>query len=608
MKNIIVYISFIIGFLLAGCEYDNDKVYYTEEERPEDITIDVNLDGLSNGQVIYIYAPTKLHYFYDLKSKKQLKHEIKLGNKIIEPDSDGVINIDPTWYADNEVLDLNINIELATGSNSIAEKLGYEKYVGNYNYKIKILKNASFILDFKEEVTVDRHLKISWTTPNLEQVEVESYEVFYSDEVGGEIKLTTITNPSQTFFIDDSYTSGYRRYLVRPYFKDNRMLWQFNYHTIQEDYPAYSMQSEPEGLDKIKIKWAKNKYRCRYVLEYLDGTIIDCGENTEMEIQGKYSFPMNKDVNLHTVPINYGGDVLRTPYSRQYISSKKIALESTPGDMDYNLNDFRLYTYEFGKLSSIDLKTMNVLRSKPAITYWDWYNKCLSYSDNLNKLAFAGREYFTIYDKNMDSISSVKVKNGFDLNPNYSIFSLTNDNRIITYTSNLIEHSLKVYNVNSNNLMYSEQLGGEQLFLSKNGDLVCIMQSFAVGYKVGDFELERVSKTPIDFFKYKNATFSQVQNEIIYIMDADNFYKLNILTGEKTSPIQGQFITEDPFTGNVVYTKSDGILTISNFELDDVLFSLPAETLIPPMLYNNILISAIGNSFYYLDLNSYLKK
>lgn len=608
MKNILVYICLIIGLCFVGCEYDNDKVYYTEGERPEDITIDVNLDGLSNGQVIYIYAPTKLHYFYDFKSKKQLKQEIKLGDKIIEPDSDGVINIDPTSYSDNEVLDLSINIELATGSNSIAEKLGYEKYVGNYNYKIKILKNASFILDFKEEVTADKHLKISWTIPNLEQVEVESYEIFYSDEVGGEIKLTTITNPSQTFFIDDSYTSGYRKYLVRPYFKDNRMLWQFNYHTIQEDYPARSMQSEPVGIDKIKIKWAKNKFRCRYVLEYLDGTIIDCGENTEMEIKGRYSFPMNKDVKLHTVSIDYKQDVTRTPYSWQEISSKRIALESTPGDMDYNLNDLRLYAYEFGKLSSIDLKTMSVLRSKPAITYWDWFNKCLSYSDNLNKLAFAGREYFTIYNKNIDSISSVKVKKGLDINPNYSIFSLTNHNRIITYVSNIIEYSLKIYDVNSNKLMYSEQLQGQPLFLSKDGDLVCIMEGFAVGYKVGDFELERIRKTPIDFVKYKKATFSQVQNEIIYIIEADNFYKLNILTGEKTSPIQGQFITEDPFTGNVAYTKSDGILTISDFELDDVLFSLPAETLIPPMLYNNILISATGNSFYYLDLNSYLKK
>lgn len=608
MKNIIVYISFIIGFLLAGCEYDNDKVYYTEEERPEDITIDVNLDGLSNGQVIYIYAPTKLHYFYDLKSKKQLKHEIKLGDKIIEPDSDGIINIDPTWYSDNEVLDLSINIELATGSNSIAEKLGYEKYVGNYNYKIKILKNASFILDFKEEVTVDRHLKISWTIPNLEQVEVESYEVFYSDEVGGEIKLATITNPSQTFFVDDSYTSGYRRYLVRPYFKDNRMLWQFNYHTIQEDYPAYSMQSEPEGLDKIKIKWAKNKYRCRYVLEYLDGTIIDCGENTEMEIKGRYSFPMNMDVKLHTVPIDYKEDINRTPYSWQEISSKKIKLTQYSGEMDYNLKDFRLYAYEYGKISSIDLKTMSVFKTKPSNVYWDFYQKCLSYSDNLNKLAFAGKEYFTIYDKNLDSISSVKVKKGLDSNPNYSIFNLTNNNRIITYVSNLIECTLNVYDVASNKPMYSEQLHKQPLFLSKDGDLVCIMEGFAVGYKVGDFELERIRKTPIDFVKYKKATFSQVQNEIIYIIEADNFYKLNILTGEETSPIQGQFITEDPFTGNVVHSKSDGILTISNFELDDVLFSLPAETLIPPILYNNILISAIGNSFYYLDLNSYLKK
>ena len=608
MKNILVYISLIIGLLFVGCEYDNDKVYYTEGERPEDITIDVNLDGLSNGQVIYIYAPTKLHYFYDLKSKKQLKHEIKLGDKIIEPDSDGVINIDPTWYSDNEVLDLNINIELATGSNSIAEKLGYEKYVGNYNYKIKILKNASFILDFKEEVTVDGHLKISWTIPKLEQVEVESYEIFYSDEVGGEIKLTTITNPSQTFFIDDSYTSGYRRYLVRHYFKNNRMLWQFNYHTIQEDYPAYSMLSEPEGLDKIKIKWAKNKYRCRYVLEYFDGTIVDCGEKTEIEIKGKYSFPMNMDVKLHTVPIDYKEDIKRTPYSWQEISSKKIKLTQYSGEMDYNLKDFRLYAYEFGQISSIDLKTMSIFKTKPSNVYWDFYQKCLSYSDNLNKLAFAGKEYFTIYDKNLDSISSVKIKKGLDSNPNYSIFRLTNDNRIITYESDINEHRLNVYNVDSNKLMYSEKLGGEQVFLSKNGDLLCIMQVFAVGYKIGAVEIERLSKIPINFSKYKDSFFSQIDNEILYIIEADNFYKLNLLTGEKSVPVQGKFITEDPFTGNVAYAKSEDILTISNFELDNVLFSLPAETLIPPMLYNNILISAIGNSFYYLDLNSYLKK
>ncbi|SHE72744.1 hypothetical protein [Dysgonomonas macrotermitis] len=608
MRNIFVLTSFVILFLLGGCEYNNEESYHNDVQKPEDITIDINLDGISNGQTIYIYAPTKLHYLYDFKSKNILEHEIKLGNEIIQPDSDGIIEINPERYSDNEEIQLTIKVELATGSNSIAEKLGYEKYVGDYNYKIKISKNASFTLDFKDEITDERYLKVFWALPPLEQVEVDYYDVFYRDENGTEKKVTTITDPTQTFFIDESYTSGYRRYLVMPYFKNDRMVWQYNYYTKQDDYPSYNIVSEPIGLNKIKVTWGDNKYRCRYALEYLDGTIIDCGEKTEIEIEHNYSFPVHLDVKLHTIPLDFTGSIERTPYSMQNITSKKIGNIRYPMDFDFNLKDSQLYVYDEGKLLSVDLKEMQILRSRSVLTLWDWGKKNLAYSNYLEKLVFAEHEKFMILNKGLDSISTVhaKLTQGTQVTV-YSILCLSKDNRVVTCESGNSGKTLKIYDISTNKFMYSEQLGYGPAFLSKDGDILCSMAGLAIGYKVGQTELQVISKTKVDLSKYKDSFFSQFQNEILYMIEDDNFYKLNIVTGERIGPINGKFITEDPFTGNIVLERENEMVTIMNFQLDRTLLTLPAITNIQPRLYDNILLNAFSGALYYLDLKPYIK-
>jgi hypothetical protein len=52
-KYNILLILFAFAFLYS-CEYNQDNVYYEDLTPPEEITIDINPDELTNGETLYI--------------------------------------------------------------------------------------------------------------------------------------------------------------------------------------------------------------------------------------------------------------------------------------------------------------------------------------------------------------------------------------------------------------------------------------------------------------------------------------------------------------------------------------------------------------------------
>lgn len=611
------YNSFFILFLFAtvflfSCEYDKDEVYQKDLTSPEEITIDINLNGLANGETVYIYRKTKISYNADLKGKTFLKYEVKLGDKDLYLPEDGILYFDPWDYRGVDELNLTIHVELKTGTNSIAEHLGLEKYIGSFKYKIKFIHNADLSLKFENTITQDRNLRVSWKPLDLQQLQVSKYEVYKYNGWTEEL-LATITDTASPFFIDKSQVLGKQDYLILTYFENDRIERLWDYYTVQIEYPSERLESEPIGLNKMKVWWDKHLYDCYYALELDDGTIIDCKDKTEVEINHTYNFPIYKEIKLHIYPISYAGNLSSTAYSTQLLQSARVKDVYLLGEIAYDIKHKELYIKDQYKLFALDLSTMTAIPNRYAdIGYdWDWPRQYIYYSEYHEKLFYITRDYkINIYDRNLKLQSYINW--GETALNNLSVLHARDDGKLIFGYTDPSGHWTNVYNLTNNRLMYRE--GPDNLLnyakktMSKDGTYLCAsednyIQIFSFN-NVEMFNVNSISTYPINF---ENCIFSKVDDEELYVVEKEQFYRMNVLTKSKTSYIIGQFIAEDPFTGNIAYIKGENTLTVLNSEMNKEIYSISVSRIRNLGLFNNILTTGKDGPLYYLDLNPYIK-
>lgn len=611
-KYNILLILFASAFLYS-CEYDKDNVYYNELTPPEETTIDINLDGLANGETLYIYRKTKVSYNANLKEKNYLKYEIKLGDKDLYLPEDGILYFDPWDYRGVEELNLTINVELKTGTNSIAEHLGLEKYIGSFKYKIKFIHNADLSLKFENTITQDKNLKVSWTPHDVKQLKVSKYEIYKYNQLEEEL-IATITNPVAPFFIDKLHVLGKQDYLILTYFEDDKIEKLWDYHTVQIEYPSGGLDSEPIEFNKMKVWWDKHIYDCNYALELEDGTIIDCKDKTEVEIDHTYSFPISKEIKLHIYPVNYTENLSSTPYSTQSLQSDRVKDIYISGEMVYDTKHKELYIKDLYKLLALDLSTMDVIPNRVIdIGYdWDWWSLFMYYSELHEKLFYITNDYkINIYDRNLKLQSFINWSE--TALGNFTVLHARDDGKLIFGYANYSGYWTNVYNlINNNKLMYHEGPDNSrnyaQRLMSKDGTYLCVSEdNYIQIFSFNNIEMYNVSSISTYPINFEKCIFSKVDDDELYIIENGKFYRMNVLTKAKTPYIDGGFMTEDPFTGNIAYIKDNNILVILNSEMNKEIYSMPVSRTWDLRLFNNMLTTDKSGTLYYLDLSPYIK-
>ncbi|MFT4223330.1 hypothetical protein [Dysgonomonas sp.] len=605
------YNTFLILFTIVfflGCEYDKDDIYQMDITPLEEISIDINLDGLENGETLYIYRKTKISYHANLKGKTFLKYEIKLGDKDLYLPENEILYFDPWDYRGVDELSLTIHVELKTGTNSIAEHLGLEKYIGSFKYKIKFIHNADLSLKFENTITQDQTLRVSWKPIDLQQLQVSKYEVYKYNGWTEEL-LATITDTASPFFIDKSHVLGKQDYLILTYFENDKIEKLWDYHTVQIEYPSEGLDSEPIGLNKMKVWWDKHIYDCYYALELEDGTIIDCKDKTEVEINHTYNFPISREIKLHIYPVSYTGNLSSTAYSTQLLQSARVKDVYLLGEMTYDIKHKELYIKDQYKLFALDLSTMTATPNRYAdIGYdWDWSRQYMYYSEYHEKLFYITRDYkINIYDRNLKVQSYINW--GETTLNNLSVLHVRDDGKLIFGYTDPNGHWTNVYNLTNNRLMYRE--GPDNLLnyakrtMSKDGTYLCVSDDI---YSFNNVEMYKVNNLSLYPVYYEDCTFSKVDDEELYIMEKGQFYRMNVLTKSKTPYIEGQFIAEDPFTGNIAYIKGENTLIVLNSEMNKEIYSISVSRTWNLGLFNNILTTGKDGPLYYLDLKPYIK-
>lgn len=642
MKNISIVSILLLSIfsIFIGCEYDKDDVYFVDVPKPEEKGITFNLVNLPSGATIYIYQKTNLIYDLNLPDGNILKQKFTLGGKEFLSVG-GYIVLDAKDYDKRTVEKLTLDVEVASGSESIAGKLGLENYVGTFEYEIVFIPDAKLNLqNITHHKNKDDYFELTWSKPELEQYTVEKYRItYYHDRTE---YVEEITNPDQTVFIDTRAVFGYLHYRIETFFKESyRETWVDNYTTSIE-FPKYSVKFEYTGINSGKISWPKNEYKSKYAFARgYYGDIIYEGTNNYFEIDdladfstkhGVGVFPLSYSgewVELYVLPVSTNTVNRNMPihydelHSQSLITRDKtyenyIVFTDTSKDILFIKNNDEIWSYNSKTLEMINNKEM--LNTIP--TSWNIHAFC---SEKTSKIFIANYDWIDLISYDLKSHEKIQFESTEALNYQYAYLG-TNDivfvcpKIIVVADESDIKSMLYAYDLNSRNLISSLSLENkwDNIVVSRDGEYICVYNNVrALVYKFSDnvFSLLYTEEFPsygLGSYDSKSICFNErISNQLIVTISPgmynNEMYAINVENGTKSQKKRYSYRCSDPYTGNIV--GGYGISTIFDTTLNNERLSLKNSN--TDYLINNLFLkSGWGDqkNLYYLDITNYLKK
>ncbi|OJX58777.1 hypothetical protein [Dysgonomonas sp. 37-18] len=633
MKNInIISILLLIFSVFTGCEYDKNDIYIVDIQKPVEKRITFNLADLPSGTTIYIYQKTNLMYDLNLPEGDILKRKLTLGGRELLS-TDGYIVLDPKDYNSRTVEKLTLDVEVNSGSESIAGKLGLENYIGIFEYEIVFIPDAVLGLqNIAHHKNKDDYFELTWSKPQLEQYTVEKYRItYYHDRTE---YIEEILNPDQTVFVDTRAVFGYLHYRIETFFKESyRQPWVDNYTTSIE-FPKYSVKFEYTGINSGRISWPKNEYKSKYAFARgYYGDIIYEGTNNYFEIEDLadfstkhgvgifpisyagewveiYVLPMSANTVNRNMPIHYDELHSQSLITRSSDYENYIAFIDTTKDILFIKNQDELWSYNSNTLEVID----NRYLPNTMTTNWNVHGFC---SEKSSTIFIPNYDCIDLISYDLKNHEKIQFESTEALNYQYAYLG-TND---IVFIYSKESPKLYAYDLNSRKLISSLSLDNMwgNVVVSRDGKYVCLYNDIrALVYKFSDnvFSLLYTEEFPsygLGSYDSKSICFNEkISNQLIVTYSpgtySNEMYTVDIENNSKSEKKRYSYRCSDPYTGNIVATYG-ATCTVFDTTLTKERLSLKnSET---DYLINNLFLkSGWGNqkNLYYLDITNYLKK
>lgn len=633
MKNInIISILLLIFSVFTGCEYDKNDIYIVDIQKPVEKRITFNLADLPSGTTIYIYQKTNLMYDLNLPQGDILKRKLTLGGRELLS-TDGYIVLDPKDYNSRTVEKLTLDVEVNSGSESIAGKLGLENYIGTFEYEIVFIPDAVLGLqNIAHHKNKDDYFELTWSKPQLEQYTVEKYRItYYHDRTE---YIEEILNPDQTVFVDTRAVFGYLHYRIETFFKESyRQPWVDNYTTSIE-FPKYSVKFEYTGINSGRISWPKNEYKSKYAFARgYYGDIIYEGTNNYFEIEDLadfstkhgvgifpisyagewvelYVLPMSANTVNRNMPIHYDELHSQSLITRSSDYENYIAFIDTTKDILFIKNQDELWSYNSNTLEAID----NRYLPNTMTTNWNVHGFC---SEKSSTIFIPNYDCIDLISYDLKNHEKIQFESTEALNYQYAYLG-TND---IVFIYSKESPKLYAYDLNSRKLISSLSLDNMwgNVVVSRDGKYVCLYNDIrALVYKFSDnvFSLLYTEEFPsygLGSYDSKSICFNEkISNQLIVTYSpgtySNEMYTVDIENNSKSEKKRYSYRCSDPYTGNIVATYG-ATCTVFDTTLTKERLSLKnSET---DYLINNLFLkSGWGNqkNLYYLDITNYLKK
>lgn len=616
---------FIIGF--TACEFDSDKEFYKEIEKPEEIMVGIDLAGVRPGEPIYIYEDTRLFYTLNISGKKLLKLEATLNGQYLHMMSYPYIVVPKASLSANGENILKLKIQLKTDSGSIADILNAEVYEGEFTFRLLPVDNE-FDLAIRNAQTEEKYLRVEWDKPSFEQLEIAGYEIAYTDTRGK--KQTKLLDASATSFVDKDYVYGYRSYSITMKFVEEKISKKTYIHNISyTPITSDDITMEFKDLESTKISWNPNKYRCNYYILYNrnDKVVASALFDEPEVILPAPAFPEESgfytvvivpdDMGISEISYNSGG----VEKFYQYKAPK------SPLDMavqTYDIPNNLLYgrtgnAVKIGNAS--DLKTLRSYDSP----YFDNLTS-VSVSPKSNKLlVFIGYNgsvtdnIIYLYDDKNNLGSTPKIVRIPPKDSRYGTVLLINDNRIFIGLSHDSENNRSFHSLIDANTGDIIDILETQMFHFTNVSYDCerlafydrVQQQLHI-YSIHDSGFEQTHTINIaDQIKedliYSTFNPKDADQIVIHSFSGKKFFVVDI-PFQKIKQIEGEFETIDPFTGRIYsYDKDYNTNSLMNIyqrgNYDAPVFQFKAQKYGSYIAYNDFVFSYQS----YVQISKYIK-
>ena len=620
-------LAFLFIILFASCEFDSDKEFYKEIEKPGEIMIGIDLAGVRPGEPIYIYDNTKLYYTLNTSGKELLNLEVTLNGKYLTMLSESTVVVLKESLARNGENILKLKIQLKTNSGSLADILGAEVYEGEFSFNLQPVDN-DFDLTIRNTQTDDKYYKIEWDKPSFDQLEIAGYEIAFTDTRGK--KQTIPLDASATSFVDKDYVYGYRAYSITMKFleekiSDKTYIHNMSYTPITSD----DVTVEFKDLESTKISWKPNKYRCKYYILYNrnDQAIASAlFDKPEVNLPAP-AFP--EESGFYTVVIVPDDmDISEVSYSSGGVEKfYEYKAPESPLDLavqTYDIPNKLLYGIHGATVRIGNASDLKILKSYDSPYFENLTSVSISPKSN-KLLVFIGYNYdiadnaIYLYDNKDDLDAAPQLVKIPEKNSRYSQVLLINDNRIFIGNSHDSPDSRTYHS----------------LIDANTGDIIETLEADVYHFIDVSHDRERLAfydknQQQLHIYSIKDSGFEHthaidithpISEDLIYSIfnpkDSDQliitsfsgnkFFIVDIAT-QKIKRVEGEFVTIDPFTERIYsYDKDYNSNSLMNIyekgNYDAPVFQFKVQDYRGFMAYNDFVFSY----YSYIHISKYIK-
>lgn len=575
-RNLLRYLVLLFIITLVSCEFDSDKEFYREIEKPGQIMIGIDLAGVRPGEPIYIYEDTKLFFTLNTAGKELLDLEATLNGEYLHMMSYPYIVIFKSLLASNGENILQLKIRLKTNSGSLADILNVEAYEGEFTFNLQPVDN-DFDLTVRNRQTDDKYLRLEWDKPSFEQLEIAGYEITFTDSRGK--TQTKQLDASATSFVDKDYVHGYRAYNITMKFLEEKISNKSYTHNVSyTPMTNDDVKVEFKDLESTKISWPSNKYRCKYYILHNrnDRAIASALFDQPEVILPAATFP--EESGFYTV-VTVPDDMDASEVSYSSGGVEKFYAYMAPKDslemavQAYDIPNKLLYGIQGAKVRIGDASDLKILKSYDS-PYFENLTS-VSNSPKSNKLlVFNGYNYdvtdniIYLYDDKNNLNGIPRVVKTPKKDSRYGNVLLINDNTIFIQLSHESEndrsyHSLidantgniiEVLETNMNDIVDVSHDRERLVFYDRKQHQLQI-------YAMKDNGLEDTYtinitdqiKEEVDYCSFNPNNSDQL---IIRSSLGNKFFIFDIEPG-RIRQIEGGFVTIDPFTERIYAYDKD---------------------------------------------------
>lgn len=573
MKQYLTFVTYTILasliFNLTSCEYESDSFHYEgiiPQTPPE---IGINLADVAPEGTIYIYTKTKLYYALNTSGKELLAQNFVFEGGDVSKVGD-YIYLTPK-SGDEKKYKLEVDVTLKSHSGSIADIVGVESFVGKYVYYIQYI-DSDLKLNLRQETTQDKYFKLVWDNPDLEQTEVDHYEVSF-DNIKGETQTITIDDPEKTYYVDNSYAYGYRMYTVKTYFKNGRIdSWTDSYTAQYRSLIETDFRINEYDNQNVQVSWIPNDFKCKYYISFPDNEPTTHYKTSSAAQLHRPPFPVvNTPAYVYILPENaaYSDYVYVTPI-KVNISSNKFGLPiygyvaSREDDLIFGFAENQLISFS-SDLNWLNAKlvsgtnsfsNISVVPSTPTS-----FVKVGTHNGN-------NTAYILNYDNEnklwIDEILSFEIPK---TNSKYNLFTMTSNNRLYVSNTYLNNHYVNVYDILTGSILLENiSLSGvnSSLAVSSDGRYMCeVTPTEVIIYEFWVNNNGELKQTIVNTFAnssaYTSCTFNPNNAKQVILSSNTSFCALNLYPTSFDQPIAGRFVNIDPFSGYILYSDANYI-------------------------------------------------